>query len=130
MSHNISFTIVTSNVKWCITIIVSSHWVTVLLIDEVMDYVEVSMMTSFVKWRVTMIVSSHWVTVLFLDKVPYHLQAIVFSSIVEWSVSIIVFTVGVTLILCYQGNDDILPAIVSSQVEQSDQFSMPHHTWY
>ena len=81
-------TIVTSNVKWSITI----H-------DGLtLGYVEVTIVTSNVKWCITITVSSHWVTVMFSDEVPYHLQVIVVGS---WSASTRVFTVGVALVLCY-----------------------------
>ena len=74
-------TIVTSNVKWCIAIIVLTWWITVCLTDEVLGNVEVTIATSNVKWCMTNIISSHWVTVLFIDEVPYHLQVILDGSI-------------------------------------------------
>ena len=50
-------------VKWCITVLTLTRWVTVCLTDKVVGDVEMTINTSIVKWCQVTGVSSHYASV-------------------------------------------------------------------
>ena len=74
-----------SIVKWCPALVISSHLLTALFIDEVLGNVEATILTSIVKWCQALVVSSHWVTVVFIDEVLGNVELIIQTSILVFS---------------------------------------------